>query len=197
MTNNKTMSRPLAATWRGIGHPLHWGAVFAGLAVGMAVHLVLLLIGATAALPVFDPTHPSITPSVALVVGVWDVASMALSTLVGGYVAARASGLRRTGDGVIHGAVLWGTATMFLATLAVSASGRDFGGLFIILARLDAADARSTVWTAWLAATIMLALLAAVVGGAAGVRAGRRFEHRSLRTLGAATAPEGAVAKAG
>ena len=189
MTSDRINTRPLHVSRRGVSHPLHWGAVLAGLAVGMAAHLVFLLIGAAAALPVFDPAQSSASAGAAFFAGVWGVASMLVSTLVGGYVAARATGLRRTGDGVIHGAVLWGTTTLLLAGFAVSAPGRALGGLFTALARFDATDPRSAAETGWLAAMIMLALLAAVAGGATGIRAGRRLERRSLSAVGAAARP--------
>jgi hypothetical protein len=179
-----------------VAHPLSWGGVFAGVAVGFALQIVLLLIGAAAALPVFDPGHPAMPTSLAFVVGVWDVASMALAALVGGYIAARASGLRRTGDGVMHGAALWGTMTVLSAGLVLTESGGGFGGLYLALVQFDPADARSAAAAGWLAAAIMLALLAAVAGGAAGIRAGRRLERLSLRTVGAAAASDGAVREA-
>ena len=59
---------------------------------------------------------------------------MLIAAIVGGFVAARLSGLRRTADGVLHGAVAWGATTVLYALLATTAIGTLTAGMFGLLA---------------------------------------------------------------
>jgi hypothetical protein len=89
---------------------LRWGAVFAGLAVGIATNIVLLLVGVAAGLAAIEVADGAGEGTVTIAAGIWHTLSMMAAALAGGYVAARASGLRRTADGMLHGAVAWGVA---------------------------------------------------------------------------------------
>jgi len=60
----------------------------------------------------------------------WAGLSMLISAFIGGYVAARLSGLRRQVDGVLHGAVAWAVITLLFATLATSITGSLLSGIF-------------------------------------------------------------------
>jgi hypothetical protein len=169
---------------------LRWGAVFAGLAVGIALNLVLAIAGTALglALDAPDPGRAALPVAAAA----WNVIAMLVSAFVGGYVAARASALRRAADGALHGAVAWGATTLAFAMLAVTSLGLLLGGLFGAVLdyaqpgavgdvagaerALDAAAAAS----AWLAGAIALSLIAGVAGGALGARGARRFVHRPL-----------------
>jgi len=64
---------------------------------------------------------------------IWQTFSMLVAALVGGYVAARLSGLRRTTDGLLHGAVAWGATTVLYAALATTALGTLTAGMFGLL----------------------------------------------------------------
>ena len=113
--------------------PISWAAIFASLAVGISVMLLLTLAGFAIGLSVVDPGSDSprvITISAAA----WQTLSMLIAAVVGGYVAARLSGLRRTGDGVLHGAVSWGATTLLYAALATTALGTLTAGMFGLLA---------------------------------------------------------------
>jgi hypothetical protein len=56
--------------------------------------------------------------------------SMLIAAFVGGYVAARMTGLKRKADGVLHGIVSWAVTTLLFATLATSAGGSMLSGVF-------------------------------------------------------------------
>jgi hypothetical protein len=60
----------------------------------------------------------------------WAGVSMLIAALVGGYVAARMTGLKRKADGILHGVVTWSVTTMLFATLASSATGTMLGTMF-------------------------------------------------------------------
>jgi hypothetical protein len=113
--------------------PISWPAIFASLAVGISVMLLLTLAGFAVGVSIVDPgadTPRAITMGAAA----WQTLSMLIAAVVGGYVAARLSGLRRTGDGILHGAVSWGATTLLYAALATTALGTLTAGMFGLLA---------------------------------------------------------------
>lgn len=108
---------------------IRWGAIFAGLVVGIAAYLFLMLAGAAAGSVMFGAADPSNAVGLRILVAAWSAISMPFAALVGGYVAARTSGLRRTSDGVLHGVVAWGAALLVFAVLAASAVGATVEGM--------------------------------------------------------------------
>ena len=112
--------------------PISWPAIFASLAVGISVMLLLTLAGVAIGLTVVEPGADS-PRAITMGAAVWQTVSMLLAALVGGYVAARLCGLRRTADGVLHGAVSWGATTVLYAALATTALGTLTAGMFGLL----------------------------------------------------------------
>lgn len=107
---------------------IRWGAVLAGVAVGISVQLVLSLLGIATGLSAIDVTqNEGISTTAPLI---WAAISMLLAALVGGYVAARMSGLKRKADGILHGAVSWAVTTLLFAMLATSVTGTLLSGIF-------------------------------------------------------------------
>src|SRR5262245_49289843 len=177
---------------------VRWSAVLAGMVVGIAVHLVLNFGGVALGLAV---TERGSAYGIPLAAGAWNTLSMLAGALVGGYVAARASALRRIADGMLHGTVAWGATTLVFAAIALTTASGLAGGLFSAVAengRLGAAavaegagaistPAPSTAGEAaratsgWLAVATGLSLLAGLAGGALGARGARRFTHGILR----------------
>src|SRR5262245_30984611 len=182
-------------------HPIstvRWSAVLAGMVVGIAVHLVLNLGGVALGLALNARGNASGIP---LPAGAWAVLSMLAGALVGGYVAGRASALRRIADGMLHGSVAWGATTLVFAVIAFTTSSGLAGGLFSAVAengRLSApavaegagaistpvpstADNAARAASGWLAVATGLSLLTGLAGGALGARGARRFTHGILR----------------
>jgi hypothetical protein len=115
------------------GPPLYsirWPAIFAGLAVGLGIHLLLMLIGMATGLAVFGTGGRPDGESISVAAAVWNTISMVIAALIGGYVAARASGLRRSVDGMLHGVVSWGATMIFFVLLTGSLTGNALSGLF-------------------------------------------------------------------
>lgn len=110
-----------------------WGAVFGGLAVGLAIQVLLTLLGTAAGLSAIDPQSAEPVGPVPMAMGIWTGLSMLIAAYVGGYVAARLSGLPTRGDGALHGAVTWGVTTLAAVAIATSAAGALIGGTFNIL----------------------------------------------------------------
>lgn len=177
---------------------VRWGAVLAGMAVGIAVHLALNLGGVALGLALNERGDAYAIP---LAAGAWNTLSMLAGALVGGYVAARASALRRIADGMLHGTVTWGATTLVFGVIALTTAGALAGGLFNAIAEngrlggaavaegvsaiptpaLATADRAARAASGWLAVAIMLSLFAGLAGGALGARGARRFTHGLLR----------------
>src|SRR5215218_196572 len=112
--------------------PVSWPAIFASLAVGISVMLLLTLAGVAVGVSVVD-TGTDSPRAITMGAAAWQTVSMLVAAVVGGFVAARLSGLRRTGDGVLHGAVSWGATTVLYAALATTALGTLTAGMFGLL----------------------------------------------------------------
>ena len=113
--------------------PISWPAIFASLAVGISVMLLLTLAGVAIGVSVVEPGSDG-PRAITMGAATWQTISMLIAAIVGGYVAARLSGLRRTADGVLHGAVSWGATTVLYAALATTALGTLTAGMFGLLA---------------------------------------------------------------
>jgi hypothetical protein len=112
---------------------ISWPAIFASLAVGISAMLLLTLAGVAVGVSVVEPGADS-PRAITMAAATWQTISMLFAALVGGYVAARLSGLRRTADGLLHGAVAWGATTVLYAALATTALGTLTAGMFGLLA---------------------------------------------------------------
>jgi uncharacterized protein YneF (UPF0154 family) len=120
-------SNAAAGSRRPLLSAIRWGAVLAGVTVGISVQLVLTLLGIASGLSGSGPGQGQLVASAAVV---WAGISMLVAAFVGGYVSARMSGLKRKADGVLHGTVSWAVTTLLFATLAGSAAGSMVSGLF-------------------------------------------------------------------
>lgn len=114
---------------------LRWGAVFAGLAVGLATQIVFALIGLAAGLSAVDPRAADPIGAIPAAAGIWTGLSMLIAAFIGGYVASRLSGVSLRNDGALHGVVTWGVTTVAFVYLATSAAGALLGGTVNILAQ--------------------------------------------------------------
>lgn len=108
---------------------LRWGAIAAGLAVGISTNLLLVLIGAATGLAMFDAGEAG-QNGVPMAVAIWNTISMVIAAFTGGYVAARTAGMRRVSDGVLHGVVAWGATLLISVFILSSVAGTALGSLF-------------------------------------------------------------------
>lgn len=125
-TVNYSMRRPMFPAIR-------WGAVLAGVAVGISVQLALTLLGVATGLSTTEVTQGETVGTGPLI---WAGFSMLVAAFVGGYVAARMSGLKRRADGVLHGAVSWAVTTIMFAVLATTVGGSLVSGVFNNMSQL-------------------------------------------------------------
>lgn len=112
---------------------IKWGAIFAGLTVGVATQMVLTLLGLAIGAWTLDLREVQPAEGISLGTGLWAGVSLLISAFVGGYVTARLSGAYLRMDGMYHGAVVWGVTWLLFAWLATTALSFMVGGLFSAL----------------------------------------------------------------
>ncbi len=121
------------------GRHLHrrvsWGALFGGVVLALALQLIFSLLGAGIGFGTVNVAAGS-TPSASsfgIGAGIWSVVSSCISLFAGGYAAAWLAGTEARFDGVLHGLVTWGIATLFTIYLLTTAVGGIIGGGFSAL----------------------------------------------------------------
>ena len=116
-----------------IGTPrIKWGAIFAGLAVGLAVQMILTLAGLGFGAWAVDLHGPSPAEGVPLGTAVWTGLTMLVSAFIGAYMTARLSGTGERADGVYHAVVLWGVNWLIFAWITTTAMATLIGGAFSV-----------------------------------------------------------------
>lgn len=109
---------------------IQWGAIVAGLAVGLAVQMLFTLLGLAIGAWSIDLREAQPTGGIPLATGLWTGMSMLMSAFVGGYAASRLSGASNRTEGLYHGAVLWGVTSVVFAWIGTTALSFMIGGLF-------------------------------------------------------------------
>jgi hypothetical protein len=109
---------------------IKWGAILAGLAIGIAVQIVFTLLGLAIGGWSIDLHDVQPAEGIPLGTGLWTGFSILISAFIGGYVTSRLSGSCLRMDGLYHGAVLWGVTWLVFAWLATSTLLFMVGGLF-------------------------------------------------------------------
>src|ERR1700733_14001670 len=120
---------------------ISWAAILGGVILVVAIQLLLSLLGAGIGLGTVD-TNAGSTPSpgsLGLGAGIWWVVSSCIALIAGGYVAAWLAGIELRFDGMLHGLVTWGIATLLTFWLLTSAIGGIIGGGFSALSSVASA----------------------------------------------------------
>ena len=120
---------------------ISWAAIFGGVILVVAVQLLLSLLGAGIGLGTVN-TNLGSTPtasSLGIGAGVWWVVSSYIALGLGGYVAAWFAGIEIRFDGVLHGLITWGVATLLTIYLLTSAIGGIIDGGFSALGGIASA----------------------------------------------------------
>src|SRR3984893_18269405 len=138
-TYDPRLSRPMTAdVIASLSDEVHthrrisWAAIFGGLILGVGLHALLSLLGAGIGLGTVDANAGNMPSAKGLGIGagLWWVISSCIALGVGGYVAAWLAGVEIRFDGVLHGLVTWGLATLLTVWLLTSAIGSVVGGGF-------------------------------------------------------------------
>ncbi|RVH28341.1 PhnA-like protein [Sinorhizobium meliloti] len=111
---------------------ISWGAVFAGVALALAVQFLLNLLGVGIGAAVIDPaTADNPNPSTfSIAGGLWFVVSGIVAAFAGGYVASRVSGRPSKATGSYHGLISWAVTTLVVLYLLTTSVGTLVGGAF-------------------------------------------------------------------
>lgn len=117
---------------------ISWGGIIAGLALVIALQMLLTLLGVGIGLSTIRPATGEVPDASAIGLGggLWWVVTNWVALIAGGYVAARLAGSHHTEDGLLHGLVTWAAALVLgglilagAVSQAVSATGHAMGGI--------------------------------------------------------------------
>jgi hypothetical protein len=100
-----------------------WRAIFAGIAVALAVDVLLTLLGFAVGLTAFEPTAGA-AKGVGMGVGIWLIITAIASVFAGAYFGSRVAGDPWKGDGVAHGVMVWAGFTIISLWLVGSGLGK-------------------------------------------------------------------------
>lgn len=108
---------------------ISWGAVFAGVAMGLVTHLLLNLLGVGIAASITPSADGNPSPEgFSTAAGLWWVISGIVAALAGGIVAGRLSGRPKPSTAAWHGVTTWALTTLLLFWLVSTAIGSVVGG---------------------------------------------------------------------
>jgi hypothetical protein len=111
--------------------PVYWSAVWVGVLAALAVALIFGLVGGALGAHELTPGHRIVKWSDlgvgALAFGVFGAF---IAFAVGGWVAAKIGGIRRSEPAMLHGAIVWLVAVPLLLALAALGAGSHFGGWY-------------------------------------------------------------------
>ena len=120
----------LSAAGSHIHRRIAWGAIFGGAVIVVSIQILLSLLGAGIGLGTVNLAAGS-TPDISsfgIGAGLWWVVSTCIALFAGGYAAAWLAGNEVRFDGVLHGLITWGIATILTLYLLSSAVGSVVGG---------------------------------------------------------------------
>jgi hypothetical protein len=122
VTENPKTATGGAATRGGdvfrVGSRVRWGAILAGAVLGLALYLLLTLLGAAVGLSVSDKVRPGALGAAA---AGWAIVTTALCLFLGGYLASQFSVGENRFEGAVYGLLVW--AVVFAMLLWLMASG--------------------------------------------------------------------------
>jgi len=121
-----------------------WGAIFAGVAISLAIQVGLSLLGVAIGASAVDPLrdqHPG--KGIGMGAGIWWVVSSLISMFIGAWVAGRLSGAVRNTDGRLHGLLTWSVSTLLTVYLLTTAVGSMIGGAASLLGKAAPAAAQA------------------------------------------------------
>jgi hypothetical protein len=126
------LTDPLLGRGSHVHRRISWAAIVGGVILVIALQILLSTLGAGIGLGTVN-TNAGTTPdanSMGIGAGIWWVVSSVIALAFGGYVSAWLAGIELRWDGVLHGLITWGIATLLTIYLLTSAIGGVIGGGF-------------------------------------------------------------------
>jgi hypothetical protein len=180
--------------------PVSWDAVWVG-ALASVVAVILFGLAGTAFGAYKAGAEARITSlsAIGLPALIFGAFGAFLSFVIGGWIAARVAGIRRSEPAMLHGAIAFLVATVVLVALA-SFGGAVFNGWYVALApapaatqpgqAVDPAAAKAAAAGATsAAASILLGLTGSVIGGWMASGEPMTFTHYRTRAMTSRTVP--------
>src|SRR5689334_15157637 len=115
--------------------PISWGAILVALFLVIAIQVLLGLLGIGIGLTSVRPESGG-TPdpgNAGIVASIWWTLSNIVALVIGGYAAARLSGVWDRLDGTLHGLGTWAIALVLTLALLSTAVGKVVGGTVNVL----------------------------------------------------------------
>ena len=131
-----------------------WGAIFAGVAIGLVTQLLLNMIGLGLGLATLDPGTSDNPGAGGLSIGaaIWWVLSGIIASFLGGWIAGRLAGKPRESTGGWHGVTSWAVTSLVVIYLLTSAVSGIVGGALGALGSAAGGVARTAATAATVAA---------------------------------------------
>lgn len=104
---------------------VNWGAVFAGVALALVVHLIISMLGLALGVAAVDPQagdNPTLT-EFSIGAGMWWAISGIVAAFAGGVAAGRLSGTPKESTAGWHGVISWAFTTLFIFYIVTAAVG--------------------------------------------------------------------------
>jgi len=115
--------------------PVRWSAVWVGALAALAAVLLFGLVGIAVGAHVLGPENRVVDlKKVGLLTLAFSVFAAFLSFVIGGWVAGKVAGIRRSEPAMLHGAIVWLVAVPMLVVLTALGAGSYFGGWYAGLA---------------------------------------------------------------
>ena len=114
---------------------ISWGAIFAGAVIGLALMMLLTLLGVGIGAATIDPLQGDSATGAATGSAIFLGVVQLLSLLAGGYAAGRLAGVPLKQGSMLHGAAVWALATFAMFWLATTAVGAVAGGVASTLSK--------------------------------------------------------------
>lgn len=116
-------------TW--VSWPVYWSAVWVGSLAALAAALIFGLAGIAVGAHLLGPENRIVDlKKTSLFALIFSVCGVFFAFAIGGWVAGKVAGIRRSEPAMLHGAVAWLTATPLLLILAGLGAGSFFGGWY-------------------------------------------------------------------
>ncbi|WNM64109.1 TIGR04086 family membrane protein [Candidatus Nitrospira neomarina] len=114
---------------------ISWAAIFAGIITVLVVQLSLSLFGIGIGASTIDPLSGETPAAGSFSIGaaIWWVVVSIIALFAGGWVAGRLAGMPNQTDGLLHGFITWGAATLVAVYFLISTAGSILGGTFGVL----------------------------------------------------------------
>jgi len=103
--------------------------VIAGVLVGLAIAVLMMVLGAAIGLTAFQP-RSDVAKGLGIGFAAWSLLTLIVAAFLGGWVAAAAGRAVRRNDGILHGLVTWAAVTLIGVSLVGGAVRSTVAGIF-------------------------------------------------------------------